>query len=89
MKPKKYKIKTIRDIANVINEKNIDNFIEGFSYGLKKYLKMVAWAKNYLKKHPLPTNRKLTKNTDYFDYPYFEFIDDGKQENEIKIIIKK
>ena len=89
MKPKKYKIETIRDIANVINEKNIDNFLEGFSFSLRKYLKTVDWAKKCLRLHSLPSKKKMIKNTDYFNFLSFEYIDDAKQKNEIKITLKK
>ena len=81
MKPKEYEIKTLEDIANCVNVSNIENFLEGFSDGLRQYVKLIELSREMLK-----SNNKKYKNTDLIKYKQLTYIDDKKQDNEIKII---
>ena len=81
MKPNEYKIETLEDIANCVNVSNIENFLEGFSDGLRQYVKLIELGRAMLK-----SNNKKYKNTDLIKYKQLTYIDDKKQDNEIKII---
>jgi len=76
MNYKEYKIKTIKEIFKVINDKNVDGFLTDFS----------TWVKLTIRLENLNTNSiKVLPNEDTFMW-----CDDGKwgEINELRINIK-
>ena len=76
MKKKKYQFKTVKEIADVANEDNLDNLTKCFVKWLKV---MVAY-----KTEPKPL-KKLIK----LDDTSFGWIDDGKMDMHVTVKTKK
>jgi len=68
-----YKIYTIDGIIDIVNEKNVDNFLIDFNNFIKYRVKIRELEKSGLK----------IKTDDYFNW-----IDDGKNEGYIKFKVK-
>lgn len=76
MKPKEYKIKTIDEIFEVVNEDNVDCFLEDFS----NFVKIKVSMRKIIEDFSISTCKPSTG---------FNWIDDGKNDAEITIKIKK
>ena len=68
-----YKIYTIDGIIDIVNEKNVDNFLIDFNNFIKYRVKIRELEKSGLK---IKTDN------------YFNWIDDGKNEGYIKFKVK-
>lgn len=83
MKPKTYSINSLQDIADVINDKNVDNFIEDFRGVLKAYLALVELARE-----KVPEFAKKNKNTNLVQFNGLYWTDDGKHKITCEITKK-
>lgn len=83
---KRYELKTIEDILNIITAENIENFLEGFKSFLGNYCLTTTSARLGAAIQGLDWTDK--KNTEIVKCDKMIYIDDGKQENHLTITIK-
>ena len=79
-KAKEYKFNIPDELLNCLTEKNLENFIEGFSDALRKYMELVKYSREI-------SDVRTGKNTDYVKSRSFTYIDDGTKENKVTIHI--
>lgn len=90
MSIKKYKLTTIKELADLANEKNIDNLTQD----LKLWLTFVINARKVqspLNKFMKVLGIRLPKKVNAIEpvTEYFTWIDDGKHDPHINILVKK
>lgn len=78
-KPKEYKLRTIEDIINVINEENLPNLIIDFTNFLKFNLEIKKLQKTIGEE-----NIQIKRS----EFGIFHWIDDGKNDQQIKIEVE-
>jgi len=79
---KKYDLKTIKEIVEVINPKNIDNFVVDFKAFLAMQVVIKEATKNLSDSITIKSLEDSQKNM------VFTWIDDGKNDVTVKVHIK-